>query len=527
MKYSYLLVIICYFNFFLPPDALAINSNRTDTNRVNFTITLVNNFGGDKANVDTLWVLCYDHALSNTTDIKLKHSEIFSARAKDGNFYFTIPDVSKPQYFSLGTKVVRGFTTNNIGQKTFFNRYDMFNDFLRMYLMEPGDQINMSITAYHHPLTAFYETTYTPTFEGLGSAKYTCRFQLDYLMGWLNLLDNSDSASLSFTGKYQENNAFDKAISGGLHLIESFRSLLTNVAYDILKADLVSESELSKYNEFNIRKIVYPNEADKTTQGKRNIKIFKEQMLSRKLPYISEEAQLISKSYPLFYLKRFSYLSDLSPSADDLALFTNLKSIKNIPFRDKILTKFLYDYNKSIPHINSIYEETTTIVNDSYYKNVMKGLMGLLVGSPAYQFKLQDKNGTIVSLADFKDKIVFLDFWFNGCSACAKYYKYVLKDVERDFKSNPNIIFITVNYDSNLTKWKDGLESGIYTSNEAINLNTNGQGLKHPLITFYGISSAPFPMIIDQKGNISSYGTILRDKNSLVNNLKELLRKTK
>lgn len=43
---------------------------------------------------------------------------------------------------------------------------------------------------------------------------------------------------------------------------------------------------------------------------------------------------------------------------------------------------------------------------------------GPVVGSPAPEFRLTDLSGRTVTLADYKGKVVLLDFWATWCSSC-------------------------------------------------------------------------------------------------------------
>src|SRR5690606_36957414 len=43
---------------------------------------------------------------------------------------------------------------------------------------------------------------------------------------------------------------------------------------------------------------------------------------------------------------------------------------------------------------------------------------GLGIGSAAPDFSLKDINGELVSLSDFKGKIVYLSFWRTDCGLC-------------------------------------------------------------------------------------------------------------
>lgn len=43
---------------------------------------------------------------------------------------------------------------------------------------------------------------------------------------------------------------------------------------------------------------------------------------------------------------------------------------------------------------------------------------GLTAGSPAPEFRLADLSGRTASLADYKGKVVLVDFWATWCSSC-------------------------------------------------------------------------------------------------------------
>ena len=43
---------------------------------------------------------------------------------------------------------------------------------------------------------------------------------------------------------------------------------------------------------------------------------------------------------------------------------------------------------------------------------------GLAVGSPAPEFRLADLSGRSASLADYRGKVVLVDFWATWCSSC-------------------------------------------------------------------------------------------------------------
>lgn len=67
------------------------------------------------------------------------------------------------------------------------------------------------------------------------------------------------------------------------------------------------------------------------------------------------------------------------------------------------------------------------------------------VGHPAPNFELKDTDGKIVKLADYKGKIVVID-WFNPeCPVCAMHYKAnTVQNLVSKFKDK-NVVFLAIN----------------------------------------------------------------------------------
>lgn len=68
------------------------------------------------------------------------------------------------------------------------------------------------------------------------------------------------------------------------------------------------------------------------------------------------------------------------------------------------------------------------------------------VGKSAYNFSLPDSTGRMVSMKDFKGKVVFIDVWATWCGPCREQFPY-LKEVEADYKNNPGIVFMGISID--------------------------------------------------------------------------------
>nr|MBC7613413.1 TlpA family protein disulfide reductase [Pseudopedobacter sp.] len=80
----------------------------------------------------------------------------------------------------------------------------------------------------------------------------------------------------------------------------------------------------------------------------------------------------------------------------------------------------------------------TTVTNNS--KNVEK--TGVL---------FKDENGKVFDLADFKDKVVFINFWTTWCPPCIAEMPSINK-LQHKYKDNKDIVILMVNADNQLEK---------------------------------------------------------------------------
>jgi thiol-disulfide isomerase/thioredoxin len=121
----------------------------------------------------------------------------------------------------------------------------------------------------------------------------------------------------------------------------------------------------------------------------------------------------------------------------------------------------------------------------------------------AYAFELRDEHGKIHRLADYTGKVLVIDFWFTGCGACAELTAAMHPIIEK-YKSNKNVVFMTVNTDQYKSQWLKSIQTGKYTSAETINLYTDGLRDQHPIIQYYNYVGAPQLLIIGSRGNMIS-----------------------
>jgi thiol-disulfide isomerase/thioredoxin len=68
------------------------------------------------------------------------------------------------------------------------------------------------------------------------------------------------------------------------------------------------------------------------------------------------------------------------------------------------------------------------------------------VGKSSYNFTLPDSTGRMISMKDFKGKVVFIDVWATWCGPCREQFPF-LKEVEEEYKDNNDIIFLGITID--------------------------------------------------------------------------------
>ena len=118
------------------------------------------------------------------------------------------------------------------------------------------------------------------------------------------------------------------------------------------------------------------------------------------------------------------------------------------------------------------------------------------IGKSSYDFSLPDSLGKMVSMKNFKGKVVLIDVWATWCGPCKGEMPY-LKAIEEDYKDNNDIVFVAISID----RFKDKLKWQNYIQKE----NLGGIHLIDDMGKSFGkkyqIASVPRYMLIDKKGN--------------------------
>ncbi len=128
-------------------------------------------------------------------------------------------------------------------------------------------------------------------------------------------------------------------------------------------------------------------------------------------------------------------------------------------------------------------------------------------------------DGSVVSIKDFKGKVLFIDVWATWCKPCIESIPYS-NDLQLSFK-NDEIIFLNLSVDSNIEKWKNKVKNDISWSGLHLIEKPDQELL---VADTYKVRAIPRYIIIDKTGNIvnsNSFGPSSGD--SLIKELKALV----
>ncbi|WP_316814104.1 TlpA disulfide reductase family protein [Pedobacter heparinus] len=185
-------------------------------------------------------------------------------------------------------------------------------------------------------------------------------------------------------------------------------------------------------------------------------------------------------------------------------IYSQIKNQYKGKLRERLITYFLYtigDSNSPV-EFNRYLEDAAQMVLDPFLKQLITGKSVFKKGARAYPFSLQDTAGKVVSLDDFKGKVVLVDMWTVGCTGCALFSKMFEQKVFPQLKDSAGFKMVSIGLIKTRNHWLDVIGTGLYTSKSHVNLNIGKEGIKHPLLRHYKLNAVPFILLIDKKGNV-------------------------
>lgn len=116
-------------------------------------------------------------------------------------------------------------------------------------------------------------------------------------------------------------------------------------------------------------------------------------------------------------------------------------------------------------------------------------------GDMSPDFSLEDENGKLHSLEDFKGKYVLIDFWASYCAPCQKEIPH-LKELEKKLEGK-NIHFVSISIDMNKEEWLEKLKEVKPGGKQLVFSRSNIL-----FIHRYRVETIPRYVLLDKEGRI-------------------------
>ncbi|QEM12367.1 TlpA family protein disulfide reductase [Mucilaginibacter rubeus] len=296
-----------------------------------------------------------------------------------------------------------------------------------------------------------------------------------------------------------------------LHILEHYRERLPAYFYQFMKVDLMAINMSGKYSNVELISRRY---ADSTSNP------YLERFLQTR-DTVKSLLDAAVKQYPdAFYCESFLYTMLLKYRIDSCVIarkpyhikeaYDYLKAKYKGKLREELLAYLILPLNDYPPELTDCIKDALTIVREEDYRTLLKAISETRVdGAKAFNFRLTDQKGEIHQLSDFRNKVVFIDFWFTGCGFCRVVAPYIRKLEER-FKGQA-VEFISISSDESKTQWEKSVSGGQYTAPENHNFFTEGKGNNHPALTSYRIREYPAFVLVDKNGLIHNVPVDPRD----------------
>lgn len=408
------------------------------------------------------------------------------AISDEGGFEFELPGTSLV-YVNLSYKHKNG----------------NLKEILNSYIAEPNDNVDMLI--HNQDINGTVNNTIyvqNISFSGEGIQKYNCQYLLnknesDNEIKWqLNknlIVKNTMEAQLERRIDYA--NTLD---NGNDLLILEYEPIISKEVVQLLKSNLYAKKMNIIYKHLNIY-----NERINSLNSSNKIKFldFYKKRIKSKIA-IPQEVLANSAFYSSYLLRQFLFESR---NINGKSLLDQIYELSDSKLRERVLTEYILNYYTQLNDPNGIINHAIQNISDQQYIILLEDLnRNQSVGTKIVDFALTDTNGKEVKLSQFIGKVVFIDFWYTGCSGCASYYQSVLSKVELDFQNNKNVVFISVSIDKDKEKWLKSVIGKDYTSPHAVNLYTNGVGSNHAILKQLAVYAYPRPIVIDKQGKMFS-----------------------
>jgi hypothetical protein len=451
-------------------------------------------------------------------------ADIDKIQLQSNAFHFSIDSLEHLGKVTIG--VIHNKEYNRIGE----------------FIFEPGDSIDIQIKNDSGSIIAF--------FEGKGRSKYECIKLLEKakvrsqtrrynvvqeVSDSLLTLESEKNLGKKKRAVFRLLDRFSQectaSVFSQLGILNKFKDSLSRDTYQLIEADIWGYPrliwQLQIYSFFNFPKF-----------GRITKSFIKDYFVQKHLQFselkTSDYILSLSNDYILFLLYKIKiqlYFDGGEVPYSFNQQYEALKKTYKGRVREKVIAlSFLNDQTKdllapiNISAYNFCLSDAVSLVETSFVKNELLKILRIYhKGSPVDTFSLSNIKGELVTKDSFKNKVVFMDFWGTGCSACAFFSKKFEKEIYPFFKNDNRFVYLSVCIDESKTQWKASLQRQLYTFSGAIDVYTQGLGERHPLLQYYGIQALPFLLLMDKNGNFYARLSVLDTSSEIMGEIQKAL----
>lgn len=119
-------------------------------------------------------------------------------------------------------------------------------------------------------------------------------------------------------------------------------------------------------------------------------------------------------------------------------------------------------------------------------------------GAIVENFVFEDLDGHSISLADFKDKIIYLDLWASWCGPCIQTFRTKTPDFEKQLENNEDIVLMYVSIDEKQESWKNYLSKNPMRGVHVY----AGNGFESEIMKYFKVFGIPRYLILGKDNKI-------------------------
>lgn len=369
------------------------------------------------------------------------------------------------------------------------------------FLLEPGDSLDLNVVRKDSVI-----------FRGNGASKQNIMLAARQASAGVKKPQNNNYSNCLSVDDYLDMSKYVTEIQERrwAYLLK-FKDSLSVSAFQLIQSELFNKAE--SYRAKKMRMLLLHK--NKFGLSKNDLESIYDSTIGRsiilKVPLTDNTARLPSTiSYLRAYNSVLYYrLMDFSEEEFNLKnVYSMLNERYSGLIRERLLVDFFRTYIKRTragdKDMEFCIRHYLSQAGYPHYKTFVlqewEAVSSLARGKSAPDFRLPDSSGNLVSLKDFRGKVVLVDFWFTGCHPCARLVPTLAK-IEERFRNNSDVVMVNISIDEK-TSWLKSLKTQKYTTGRGISLYTNGERNQHAVIKNYNVDSYPRLVVIDRSGKI-------------------------